>query len=145
MNAALPPSRILFVEDHADTADVFSRLLEARGFRVMVAATAASALDLARRFPFDLLLCDIELPDGDGCQLLTRLRGELRMDTLRAIAFSAHGYETILDRAKAAGFEAYMLKPVVIKDLFELLEQVYRSDPPLPSAPRQFIAVRSPS
>ena len=145
MNAALPPSRILFVEDHADTAEVFSRLLEARGFRVMVAATAASAIDLARRFPFDLLLCDIELPDGDGCQILTKLRGELGMDNLRAIAFSAHGYESIVNRAKAAGFEAYLVKPVVIKDLIELLEQVYSSDPPLHSLPSQFIALRSPS
>ena len=136
------PLRILLVEDHADTAEVFARLLELRGFRVTLTGTAASALDQARHLPFDVLLCDIQLPDGDGCQLLLKLRGELGMDALVAIAFSGYDGKAI-ERAKAAGFDAYMVKPVESKQLFSVLEQVCRSDdPPAPqSARREFITI----
>src|SRR5258706_1660911 len=118
MTAQLPPSRILLVEDHADTAEVFARLLELRGFRVTVARTAASALDQARRLPFEVLVCDIQLPDGDGCELLLKLRGELGMDALVAIAFSGYGDEKVIERAKAVGFDAYLAKPVEMKQFF---------------------------
>src|SRR3954462_5865070 len=105
MTIQLPPSRILLVEDHADTADAFARLLETRGFRVMVANTVASAFALARRLPFDLLLADIGLPDGNGCDLLCKMRRELGMDSLRAIAFSGDSQPTLIERVKAAGFD----------------------------------------
>ena len=141
MTAPLPPSRILFVEDDADTAEVFARLLEVRGFRVTVTCTAKSALDQARRLPFDLLLCDLQLPDGDGCELLLKLRGELGMDILRAIAFSGYGNESMIERAKAAGFDAYMLKPVEIGQFFGLLEQVCCAQHPPRSPKCDFIAV----
>jgi len=141
MTAPLPPSRILLVEDHADTAEVFARLLEVRGFRATVAATVASALDQARRLPFDILLCDIQLPDGNGCELLPKLRDELGMQNLRAIAFSGYGGKAIVQRAKEAGFDAYMLKPVEMGQLFGLLEQVCLSQQPPQSPNRGFIAV----
>jgi len=145
MTARLPPSRILLVEDHADTAEVFARLLELRGFRVTVADTVASALDQARRLPFEVLVCDIQLPDGDGCQLLLKLRGELGMDALVAIAFSGCGDEKVVERVKAAGFDGYMLKPVEMNQFFSVLEQVCRSDQPPPSPRRQFITVLTQS
>jgi CheY-like chemotaxis protein len=114
----LSPLRILYVEDHPDTANACLRLMEMRGFRVMLARDWHSAIDLARRFPFDLLLCDLELPDGDGRTLLTKLRGELGMDNLRAIAYSAHGMADVVESAKAAGFDAHILKPTNMADEF---------------------------
>ena len=145
MTAQSPALRILLVEDHADTAEVFARLLETRGFRVSVAGTFASALDQARRLPFDLLLCDIQLPDGNGLELLPKLRNELGMDDLRAVAFSGYGGKAIVQRAKEAGFDAYMLKPVEMGKLFGLLEQVCSSEHP-PRSPRAgFIAILAPT
>ncbi len=141
MTAQLPPSRILLVEDHADTAEVFARLLESRGFRVMAANTAASGLALARRLPFDVLLCDIQLPDGDGYALLLKLRGELGMDALVAIAFSGYGDQEDVERAKAAGFDAYMLKPIEIGQFFGVLEQLCRCERPPRALAREFITV----
>src|SRR5436853_3077159 len=118
MVAVVPPSRILLVEDHKDTAEAFARLLAVRGFRVVVARTAKHALDQARLLPFDVLLCDIKLPDGDGCELLLKLRAEVGMDILRAVAFSGYGTQKDIERAKLAGFDAYMLKPVEIDQFF---------------------------
>jgi two-component system CheB/CheR fusion protein len=141
MSYPLTPLRILLVEDHPDTAEIFATLLQYRGFRVSLGNTFASALDLARRLPFDLLLCDIQLPDGDGCDLLCRLRGELGMDALRAIAISGHGQQAVVERAQAAGFDAFVLKPVVWDRFFGVLEEVWRSEPPRPSSKREFITI----
>jgi CheY-like chemotaxis protein len=135
--------QILLVEDHADTSEAFARLLGMRGFRVVVAQTVAGAFELARQLPIDLLLCDLDLPDGDGCQLLHRMRGELGMDQLRSIAFSGHGAQAVADRAQAAGFDAFILKPMEMPKFYELLEQVCSAQP-APPTKREFIAIRTP-
>src|SRR5512136_2622435 len=62
--------RILIVEDHADTALVYSRLLSAEGHEVKVANTLAGARALLEAEAFDLMLADIALPDGNACELL---------------------------------------------------------------------------
>jgi two-component system CheB/CheR fusion protein len=133
--------RILLVEDHADTAEVFARLLAVRGFRVTIADSIASALDHARRFPVDLLLCDIQLPDGNGCELLRKLRDELGMDLLRAIAFSGHDKADFVEQVKGAGFEAFMLKPIECAELFSVIEEVSHAHPPAHVGAREFIAI----
>jgi CheY-like chemotaxis protein len=114
-----------------------------RGFQVVSAPTVAGAFELARKLSIDVLLSDLDLPDGDGCQILHRMRGELGMDGLRSIAFSAHGALEIVERAQAAGFDAFMLKPMQIPKFYALLEQVCSAQP-APATKREFIAIRTP-
>jgi len=116
--------RILFVEDHADTAEVFTRALELCGYTVEVAPNQATALALAGQSRFDLLLCDIALPDGDGCQLLRKLRANPRLASLRAIAFSALGTADDINQIKRAGFDDHILKPVEAEKLVGMIEEV---------------------
>jgi CheY-like chemotaxis protein len=141
MNTVLSPLRILLVQDHADTAKAFRLLLQRQGFDVMVAQSSAAALSLAGQMRFDVLLSDIKLPDGDGCELLIKLRGELGLDDLRAIALSGYSHHPVIERAILAGFDAYLLKPVEMAVLFDVLEQVRRCEPPRPPARRNFIKV----
>ena len=84
--SALP--RILLVEDHDDTADAFSRLLERSGYDVTTAMTATDAVEIALREPFDLLVCDIGLPDFDGWEILGRI---LQERPIRGIAVTGYG------------------------------------------------------
>ena len=130
MNSLGPSSllRVLYVEDHADTAEVFTKALETRGYRVQVAPDCQTALTLARQSRFDLLLCDMILPDGDGCDLLSRLREQAGPQDVRAIALSAHGMVDAVARAQAAGYDAYVLKPVEMEELFGIIEAVWRSN-----------------
>ena len=78
MSANMEPStqgpRVLLVDDDADSCDLFRYLLEQRGLRVTVARSVQEALGAARDTAFDLLLSDVTLPDGDGCELLVALR-----------------------------------------------------------------------
>ena len=68
------PIRLLLVDDNHDTLKSLSRLLTLRGHHVLTAADMASALQVARQVDFDLIVSDIELPDGSGLELLWTLR-----------------------------------------------------------------------
>jgi len=120
---------ILYVEDHQDSSEVFSRALQYAGYAVHVASDWKSAIQLACRIPFDLLLCEIGLPDGDGCDLLQILRATSENTYLRGIAFSALGAAGDIDRIQEAGFDGHVLKPVEVDELVRVIEKVFRQQP----------------
>ena len=99
---------ILFVEDHDLTRQTIRSWLEMKGHSVVEAQDVKSAVAAATR-PFDLMLCDIGLPDGDGWSLLKTLRRGERPIT--ALAISGHSSPADVARSKAAGFVAHLDKP----------------------------------
>jgi two-component system, chemotaxis family, CheB/CheR fusion protein len=102
-------TRLIVVEDHAETAEGLKRFLSTIGYKVFVATDMASALALAAAVEFDVLLSDLGLPDGNGWELLKQLSAERR---IRAIAFS--GYNSPADRQRSveAGFLEHLAKPL---------------------------------
>jgi len=119
----LAPS-ILLVEDHEATRVTLTKLLKHRGYRVVAAATAESALKEAARGRFNLVLSDIGLPDSDGFVLMKRLR-----DTygLKGVALTGYGMEEDLLRSNDAGFFAHLTKPISVKTLDRVLEQAFQT------------------
>jgi CheY-like chemotaxis protein len=118
--------RILLVEDHDGIARACQRLLVSHGHFVVRAAGAASALAAADREKFDLLVCDLSLPDGSGLELLPRLRtcsnsGE---DKVPAIAISGSVYEDDIARCLSAGFSAHVAKPFDEDGLLAVIAEV---------------------
>jgi PAS domain S-box-containing protein len=114
--------RILLVEDHGDTARIMSRMLQARGYRVQTAGDVATALELARHEPFDLLLSDLGLPDRSGLELMQELRG--LGFTFPAIALSGYGQEEDIYRSREAGFTQHLTKPVNMAHLEQAIRRV---------------------
>jgi PAS domain S-box-containing protein len=106
--------KILLVEDHGDTAHALVRLLTSRGYQVQTASTVAAGIEAIERGKFDLLVCDIGLPDGTGFQLLERVRGSCKTP---ALALSGFGMEEDVSKCKEAGFEAHLTKPVNFQKL----------------------------
>jgi PAS domain S-box-containing protein len=106
--------KILLVEDHGDTSRALVRLLTSRGYEVQTAGTVASAIEAVERASFDLLLCDIGLPDGTGFELMERVRRSCRTP---ALALSGFGMEDDIAKSKEAGFEAHLTKPVNFQKL----------------------------
>ncbi len=119
---ALRPLRILLVEDHGVTAEIMGLVLTADGHEVATAGDAATALELAGRRPFDLLLSDLGLPDGSGHDLMRELRA--RGHTFPGIALSGYGQEEDLLRSHEAGFAAHLTKPVPHERLVESIASV---------------------
>jgi PAS domain S-box-containing protein len=119
----VPPGRtILVVEDHADTAKSMRRLLNSSGYHVRTADSVASALQAADAEAFDLLICDIGLPDGSGLDLMRQL---LAKRPITGIALSGYGMEDDVRRSKEAGFVDHLTKPVDVRRLEEVVRQIF--------------------
>jgi signal transduction histidine kinase/ActR/RegA family two-component response regulator len=130
-----PPLRILLVDDNIDAAVSQGVLLELRHHQVRVAHTGHDALEAARDFAPQVALLDLRLPDTTGYALASALRTLPGGDRLVCIAQT--GWEEPVDRAQqtAAGFAAYLVKPVDWGTLDQLLESVARTVYPLAPAP----------
>ena len=107
-------SKILLVEDHADTARALSRLLSSRNYQVRTESTVASALAAVKSEKFDILLCDLGLPDGTGMDFVAAAR---EFSTAPAIALTGFGMQQDVERALQAGFAAHMTKPLNLQKL----------------------------
>jgi CheY-like chemotaxis protein len=84
-------------------------LLFARGHTVTVRHDMRSALETAQNNQFDLLICDVGLPDASGLELMTRLRGH---SSIPGIAISGFGTMADIEKSFAAGFSEHLVKPV---------------------------------
>jgi hypothetical protein len=117
--------RILIVEDHEDSAEALTRLLRHAGHSVTTAGTFADATAFAANEPLlDLLISDISLPDGNGCELLRRLRDQRGGADLAAIALTGHGDENWIEACKEAGYRELMVKPVAYHQLLATVRSV---------------------
>ncbi|MBD8533047.1 GAF domain-containing protein [Massilia sp. CFBP 13647] len=119
---AFRPLRVLVVDDNTDAADSLGMLLRAQGHTVMVEYSGRGALRSALREAPDAMVIDIGLPDMDGYQLATLLRGQ--PETRDAVLVAATGYGQERDRARAreAGFAHHLVKPVDIAALVRILQ-----------------------
>jgi CheY-like chemotaxis protein len=115
--AASPVIRILLVDDHDDTLVVIRTVLEQRGFEVLPASCLAEARKQATN-GFDLLVCDIDLPDGTGIELIERLKAT---QPVRAIAMSGYGTAEDIQRSVGAGFSRHLVKPFTADKLLEAI------------------------
>ena len=107
--------RILLVEDHAPTRSSLQQLLARRKFDVVTAGSIAEARARAEAETFQLVISDLGLPDGDGCQLWRELRAN--NPDLLGIALSGYGMEEDIARSREAGFSEHLTKPVNIRSL----------------------------
>jgi CheY-like chemotaxis protein len=113
-------TRILIVDDYAPAADSLSELLQMQGFETRVARDGADALEAAVDFQPSLALIDIGLPQMDGYELARRLRATAGLENLRLVALTGFGQASDLARAREAGFDAHLLKPVSLERLDEV-------------------------
>jgi circadian clock protein KaiC len=105
--------RLLLIEDYDDTRTTLQHLLESEGATVVGARHAAEAYKLIVEEHFDVLVCDIGLPDEDGLALMGRVRALSGVKGFTpAVALTAWGLPEDRMRALQAGFQAYLVKPV---------------------------------
>jgi len=108
--------RVLLVEDHALVVDALTILLESGGHEVRAAATVADAVRRAVEAPVDVLLLDLTLPDGDGLDVLARLRDAGALPSV-AVALTGHDDPATRRRCVAAGCVEVLVKPVPAREL----------------------------
>ena len=115
---------VLVVEDDVDNLEMLISHLEQAGALVLGAESVKVALRLTLEHDIDALLCDLELPDGDGCALLQKLRSRAGFGDLPAIALT--GYSDAMWRGKVAdcGFNHYAVKPFSLETVTDWLSEL---------------------
>jgi CheY-like chemotaxis protein len=111
--------RVLVVDDNRDAADSISMLLQIHGHEVRTAYGGEEALAAAVAFPADLVLLDIGLPGTNGYEVAKRLRSAGTSAYL--VALTGYGQPEDVQRAKDAGFNSHMVKPVDFDRVLEVL------------------------
>lgn len=105
-------ARILVVEDNLLNLQLVRDILEYRGHDIEVATTVQEARARLRSARPDLVLLDIQLPGGGGELLLREIRASAALADLPVIAVTSQAMEGDRERLLAAGFDAYLSKPI---------------------------------
>jgi CheY-like chemotaxis protein len=116
--------RVLIIEDNKDAADTMGELIGLLGSDVDVAYDGQSALARARATPPELIICDLGLPRAmDGYAVARALRAEPRLHRTRLIAVSGYSQPEHHAKAKQAGFDRLVPKPITSEVLEALLNE----------------------
>jgi len=113
--------QILIVDDTRAAGYVLGKLLETMGQQVRTATDAHAALESVRRDRPDLVISDIGMPNIDGYELARRLRNEPGLKGLILVALTGYGQDRDKQRAREAGFDYHLVKPVSLEALQDLL------------------------
>ena len=116
-------SRILVVDDNVDTAGGLARILKLLGNDVQIAFHGKAAIETARTFRPEFVLLDIGLPGMDGYEVAAILKKDNSCKNSVIVAVSGYGQEEDRRRAREAGFDHHLVKPVDIDTLTTLLGQ----------------------
>ena len=117
----LQGARILVVEDNALNQQLARELLESRGLHVTLAGNGEEALKALEATDYDGVLMDCQMPVMDGYTATRALRQEPRWERLPVIALTANAMTGDRDRAKEAGMNDHVSKPISMRDLFTTL------------------------
>jgi PAS domain S-box-containing protein len=126
-DSAVPPDedigtkQILLVEDHADTAFALKRALAHNGHEVAVADNVADAKAIFAAGTFDLILCDVGLPDATGLDFIKHVRAS---SNVPAVALTGFGMEADMKECLDAGFNVHLTKPINLQRLHLVIQEL---------------------
>jgi CheY-like chemotaxis protein len=115
------PQRVLVVDDNADAAESIGVLLQLWGHEVRLAHGGEEALQAASQFQPQVVLLDIGLPVLDGYEVARRLRRQPGGGDAVLVALTGYGQESDRHKAREAGFDHHLTKPVEPEALQDLL------------------------
>jgi PAS domain S-box-containing protein len=127
--ASLEGVKVMIVEDEEDTREMLEHALQSYGASVIVAASAAEALQQIAGNQPDILLSDIELPNMDGYQLLAKIRSEMpeNVREIPAVALTAFANAEDKEKSRRAGYQEHISKPIAVPDLISVLARVVKT------------------
>ena len=112
---------VLIVEDDEDARYLMRLELEHLGYLIIEAENGEQAVEVAERDHPDIILMDLSLPRMDGIAATQKIRATDGLGGVPVIAVTAHQETDFREGAKAAGFDAYVTKPIDVNWLKELI------------------------
>ncbi len=115
--------RVLVVDDNQDAAETMQMALELFGYEARTAHDGASGMALAASYLPTVILLDIGLPDMNGYEVARRIRSTENGAGVFLIAATGWGQDSDRERAREAGFDSHLTKPIDFDQLHQLLRQ----------------------
>jgi two-component system, sensor histidine kinase len=115
------PARILIVEDNVDGNETLNFCLKLEGHEVDSAFDGAQGVEMAKNGHYDVICCDIGLPVMDGYQVLEQVRRHCFDPAPYCIAMTGYDQQNYRERATSAGFDHFLVKPVSMDRLLEII------------------------
>ena len=111
------------VDDEAAIISFLTRFLSSRGHAVVSASDGLHALRIAEQFAFDVVVCDLHMPEMDGVELIRRMRMLPTCGRTRYVLSSGDGAgSTMMTRAEALHVDGLLAKPYTIDQLVAVVE-----------------------
>ena len=125
----MPPTPILIVDDHTGNLKLLRVLLGGEGFEVRTALGAAEALEVLKGFFPALILTDIQMPGMDGLEFIRLLKKAPTTKAIPVVAVTAYAMSGDELKARQAGCDAYVTKPIDTRSLPALLRKILEVHP----------------
>ncbi|MEA5415186.1 GAF domain-containing protein [Synechococcus sp. BA-132 BA5] len=119
-----PCPLILLAEDNEANIVTISSYLTAKGYRLIIARSGAEALEMAATDGLALILMDVQMPGMDGIEAMQRIRSTPALAALPIIALTALAMDRDRDRCLEAGADRYVSKPVKLRHLVGMIEEL---------------------
>jgi len=123
--------RILVIEDQEDNRQILRDLLTSANFEVIEAEDGEAGLAAAAAHRPDLILMDIQLPGLDGYEATRRLKADAALRAIPVIAITAYELNETENKARAAGCDAYMAKPISPRQLLAKVREYLSAAAPM--------------
>jgi len=120
-------SLILIVEDNEKNMKLVRDVLQVKGYSTVEAGTAEEGIKFTAEHKFDLILMDIQLPGMNGIDALGVLRADPATAAIPVIAVTASVMQQDKKQIMEAGFDAYVGKPINLKEFLETVQRVLAS------------------
>ena len=116
--------RVLLVDDQPDLLSMLDLMMQRRQYEVRTCQSASEALKAASEFAPHVVVSDIGMPEMDGYEMMEAMREQPQFGPFRAIALTGYDLKLDGDRAKRAGYDAHLAKPIEFDQLFEMIENL---------------------
>ena len=123
---------ILIVEDNEKNMKLVRDILRHQGHNTIEAASGIEAVHIASQQCPDLILMDIQLPDIDGIEALRRIRSDTSLDATPVLAVSASVMPDDQQKIVASGFDAFLTKPINVKQFLATIERFVQTGRAVP-------------
>jgi two-component system chemotaxis response regulator CheY len=122
-------ARLLVVEDSEEIRSNITKVLTGAGHTVVTAVDGQAGLEAANQGAYDAVITDVQMPRMDGIELVTRLRALTKYQRTPILVVSALTQAAMVRKGKAAGADAWMMKPVRPDHLLRAVQGVLKLSP----------------
>jgi len=117
-------STVLIIEDNEKNMKLARDVLQAKGYKTLEATSGEDGVKLARQHVPDLVLMDIQLPGINGIDAFKQIRADAKTARVPVVALTASVTPTDRSAISAAGFDAFVSKPINLKEFLETVKRL---------------------